>query len=166
MVKHLPAMRETRVWSLGWEDPLEKGMATHSKTLAWKIPWTEEPSRLQSMGLKRVGHDWVTSLSYYKNAVAKDFFFFPEHIFFSLTFSGHWTLLSMGTFFVWFGWGWLHPLTTRWACDPPWPGCPVQIIGSDRVMWSKPKNQRLPWNVFPQNCQEKGTLSPLWDCEL
>ena len=46
MVKHLPAMRETRVRSLGWEDPLEKGMATHSNTLAWKIPWTEEPGRL------------------------------------------------------------------------------------------------------------------------
>ena len=50
MLKHLPAMRETQVRSLGWEDPLEKEMATHSSTLAWKIPWTEEPDRLQSMG--------------------------------------------------------------------------------------------------------------------
>ena len=50
MVKCLPAMWETRVRSLGWEDPLEKEMATHSGTLAWKIPWTEEPGRLQSMG--------------------------------------------------------------------------------------------------------------------
>ena len=58
----LPAMRETRVWSLGWEDPLEKEMATHSSTLAWKIPWTEEPGRLKSMGSQRVGHDWATSL--------------------------------------------------------------------------------------------------------
>ena len=49
-VKRLPAMRETRVQSLGWEDPLEKEMATHSSTLAWKIPQTEEPGRLQSMG--------------------------------------------------------------------------------------------------------------------
>ena len=57
MVKHLPAMRETRVQSLGWEDPLEKEVATHSSTLAWKISWTEEPGRLQSMGLQRVGHD-------------------------------------------------------------------------------------------------------------
>ena len=57
MVKHLPAMRETGVRSLGWEDPLEKEMATHSSTLAWKIPWTEEPGRLQSMGSQRVGHD-------------------------------------------------------------------------------------------------------------
>ena len=52
LVKYLPTMRETRVQSLGWEDPLEKEMATHSSILAWKIPWTEEPGRLQSMGLQ------------------------------------------------------------------------------------------------------------------
>ena len=56
-VKRLPAMRESQVRPLGWEDPLEKEMATHFSTLAWKIPWTEEPGRLQSMGLQRVGHD-------------------------------------------------------------------------------------------------------------
>ena len=57
MVKLLLAMRETWVQSLSREDPLEKEMATHSSTLAWKIPWTEEPGRLQSMGLQRIGHD-------------------------------------------------------------------------------------------------------------
>ena len=57
MVKRLPAMQETRVQSLGWEDPLEKEMAAHSSILAWKIPWTEEPGRLSSMGSQRVGHD-------------------------------------------------------------------------------------------------------------
>ena len=56
-LRHLPAMRETWVRSLGQEDPLEKEMATHSSTLAWKIPWTEEPGMLQSVGLQRVGHD-------------------------------------------------------------------------------------------------------------
>ena len=56
-VKRLSALRETQVGSLGREDPLEKEVATHSSTLAWKIPWTEEPSRLQPMGSKRVGHD-------------------------------------------------------------------------------------------------------------
>ena len=71
MVKHLSAVQETRVWSLGWEDPLEKEMATHSSTLAWKIPWTEEPGRLQSMGSWRVGHNWVTSLSLGGGAPAK-----------------------------------------------------------------------------------------------
>ena len=57
MVKCLRAMQETRVRSLGWEDPLEKEMVTHSSTLAWKIPWTEEPGRLQSMGSQRVRHN-------------------------------------------------------------------------------------------------------------
>ena len=57
MVKRLPAMLEIWFQSLGQEDPLEKEMATHSSTLAWKIPWREERGRLQSMGLQRVGHD-------------------------------------------------------------------------------------------------------------
>ena len=57
MVKNLPAMQKTWVQFLGWEDPLEKGMATHSSTLAWEIPWTEEPGGLQSMGPQRVRHD-------------------------------------------------------------------------------------------------------------
>ena len=56
-LKRLPGMRESRVRSLGREDPLEKEMATHSSTLAWRIPWREEPGRLQSMGSQRVGHD-------------------------------------------------------------------------------------------------------------
>ena len=56
-VKGLPAVQETQVLSLGLEDPLEKEMATHSSTLAWKIPWTKEPGGLQSMGSQRVGHD-------------------------------------------------------------------------------------------------------------
>ena len=57
MVKRLSAMRETQVQALGQEDPLEKEMATHSRTLAWKILWMEEPGKLQSMGLQKVGHD-------------------------------------------------------------------------------------------------------------
>jgi len=56
-VKNLSAMQETQVRSLGWKDPLEKGIATHSSTLAWRIPWTEDPGRLQSMRLQRVGHN-------------------------------------------------------------------------------------------------------------
>ena len=61
-VKASPPMQETRVRSLGREDPLEKEMVTHSSILAWRIPWTEEPGRLQSTGSKRVEHNWVTSL--------------------------------------------------------------------------------------------------------
>ena len=57
LVKNLPAMQETRIRSLVWEDTLEQEMATHSSFLAWRIPWTEEPGRLQSMGSQRVGHE-------------------------------------------------------------------------------------------------------------
>ena len=62
-LKRLPTMPETQFQSLGQEDLLEKEMATHSSILAWKLPWTEEPGRLQSMGSQRVRHDWATSLS-------------------------------------------------------------------------------------------------------
>ena len=72
MVKCLPAMQETLVQSLGWEDPLEKEMATHSSTLAWKIPWMEKPGGLQSMALQRVRHDWATSLSFFSFDGGKD----------------------------------------------------------------------------------------------
>ena len=61
MVKNLPAMQETWVWSMGQEDPLEGEMTTYSSILAWRIPWTEEPGRLQSMRSQRVRHDWVTN---------------------------------------------------------------------------------------------------------
>ena len=65
MVKHLPTMQDTWVQSLGQEALLEKELATHSSTLFWKIPWTEEPGMLQSMGSPRVRHDWSTSLSFF-----------------------------------------------------------------------------------------------------
>ena len=64
MVKHLFTMRQTKVRSLGWEDPLKKKMATHSRTIAWKIPWTEAPGRLQSRGSQRVRRNGATSLSH------------------------------------------------------------------------------------------------------
>ena len=57
VVKNLPAMQDTQVQSMGWEDSMEKGMATHSSILAWRIPCTEEPSGLESMGSQRIGHD-------------------------------------------------------------------------------------------------------------
>ena len=78
-VKHLPAMWETRVWSLCWEDPLKKETATHSSILAWRIPWTEQPGRLQSMGLQRVGHDWATSLNFSPNyylVIVPEFYYY------------------------------------------------------------------------------------------
>ena len=72
-LKGLPAMGETWVRSLGWEDPLEKEMATHSSILAWRIPWTEEPAGLQSMGSRRVGQDLATKQQYpYHGPVVKN----------------------------------------------------------------------------------------------
>ena len=62
-VKNVSAMWKPRVLSLGWEDPLKKGMATHSNILAWRIPWTEEPGGLQSMGLQSIGHDRETNIN-------------------------------------------------------------------------------------------------------
>ena len=70
-LKHLPAMQETLVQSLGQEDPLEKEMATHSSILAWRIPWREEAGRLQSMGSQRVGHNWATSLHFTSRAAPR-----------------------------------------------------------------------------------------------
>ena len=67
MVKNLPAMWESQVWSLGWEDLLEKVIATHSNILAWRIPWTAEPGKLQSMGWQRVRHHWATNTHTHKH---------------------------------------------------------------------------------------------------
>ena len=61
MVKNLPAMWETQVWSLGWQDPLEKGIASHSSILSWRIPWTEKPGKLEYTGSQRLRHDWATN---------------------------------------------------------------------------------------------------------
>ena len=72
MVKRLPTMWKTRVQSLGWEDLLEKETATHSSILAWKIPWMEDPGRLQFIGSQRVGYDRATSLSFFLSALEND----------------------------------------------------------------------------------------------
>ena len=69
-------MQETRVWSLGREDPLEKEMAVHSSSIDWKIPWTEEAGRLQSMESQRVGHDWATSLNLVLSQIGADIFYY------------------------------------------------------------------------------------------
>ena len=69
-IKNPPTMQETWVPPLGWEDLLEKAMAIHSSTIAWKIPWTEEPGRLQSMGSQIVGDNWATSLSFFLSSLA------------------------------------------------------------------------------------------------
>ena len=123
MIKCPPAMQETWVWSLSWEDPLEKEMATHSSILAWRIPWTEDPDRLQSMGSQRVRHNWATSLSFLHwggtilhshdqsmrvpvHSITKDYVVKP------LTFcqSDKWEIVSHFSFnlyFSYYEWGWI-----------------------------------------------------------
>ena len=95
-VKRLPTMQETQVQSLGREDLLEKEMATHSSTLAWKIPWMEEPGGPQSKGLQRVGHDWVTSLHFTWNVPLVSLIFLKRSLVFSIllfsSISLHWSL--------------------------------------------------------------------------
>ena len=71
-IKNLPAMQETQVWSLGQEDPLEKGIGTHSSILPWRIPWAEIPGGLQSMGSQRVKHNWVTNTFTFKPQKKKE----------------------------------------------------------------------------------------------
>ena len=97
-VKRLSAMQETQVRSLGREDPREKEMATHSSTLAWKIPWTEEPGRLQSMGSQRVGHNWATSLSLFKDEEKATI------LYWSIPCSGGCILSQDFAFLFWWGW--------------------------------------------------------------
>ena len=69
IVKNLPSVQETLVWSLGWEDTLEKGMATHSSILAWRISWTKEPRGLQTTELQRVEHDWANEQKQQNNKI-------------------------------------------------------------------------------------------------
>ena len=110
-IKNLPEMQETQVRSLGREGPLEKWMATNSSVLAWKIPWTEEPSRLKSMGSPRVGHDWVTDTfkinfsgqahrSYPRTVPEKNFQMQRDPFIFSALIWGSWDGLSVKR------WGW------------------------------------------------------------
>ena len=80
MVKNLPAMRESWVQSLGWEDPLEKGMVTYFSILAWRIPWTKEPGGLQSIGSQIVGHDWVTPFHFQPEARYNKGFKIPHQL--------------------------------------------------------------------------------------
>ena len=111
-LKHLPGMQESWVRSLGWADPLEKEMATHSSTLTWRIPWKEEPGRLQSMGSQRVGHDWATSHTHTQPQPNHNPFFFlispfeHVHAFDAVC----WSL---------FGFNFAKPLSVYWVLPVP-----------------------------------------------
>ena len=88
MIKNLPAMQETWVWSLGGEGPLEESMASHTSILAWRIPWTEEPGGLQSIGSQRVGHIWATNTFICTSPFRTDHWTWPRK-------DQHWVLQSI-----------------------------------------------------------------------
>ena len=128
MVKNLLAMRETKVWLLGREDPLEKGMATHPRILAWRIPWTEEPSELQSVGSQRVWHDWAfftnTKTKPHQSSVPCSFHF------------STWCAINLPNIFN-------TPSTVRTSVKTPFPH-------PHSIRWSIPAQTHLPllWYFF------------------
>ena len=142
MVTSLPEVWETQVRSLGQEDPLKKEMATHSSTLAWRIPWMEEPGRLQSMRLQRVGHDWATSLSLSVIQVQYPVFL---HIL-SSTGAQHrdgWNLMAARwwVFFSFLSFLRVHQLTLdgynhRWLWHPWWLWHPCLLIWQEILHFS------------------------------
>ena len=123
-------MLEIQVWSLGWEDLLEKEMATHSSTLAWKIPWMEKPGRLQSVRSQRVGHDWATSLQ------------LQGILIFILSFPGHSVVKNLPAnakdLQVW-SLGWEDPLEKEMATN------------SSILVWE------IPWTEEPGGLPSKGS---------
>ena len=135
MVKNPPAMQETWVQSLGWDYPLEKGMATHSSILAWRISWTDEPGRLQSMGSQRVRQDWATST-------------FTWHLLSSIQFSHSVVSNSL----------WLGQQDTRVPCPSPTTGpcsnpCPLS-------WWCHPtiSSSVVPLSSCPQSFPASGSF--------
>ena len=118
-VKHLPTMQETGVWSLRCEDPLEKEIATHSSTLAWKIPWTEKRGRLQSTGSQRDRHYWATSLS-------------PSIL--QNTKNMWWNLLSaFGSLPVW---NWVYVPKGMFMGQGPYTNAPQHLCATGKGRWT------------------------------
>ena len=139
VVKNPPAMQETLVWSMGLEDCLEEEMATHSSILAWEIPWTEEPGGLQSLGLQRVRHDWVTK---HKLVPAKmdwkrwDFFLFKKNLFKGIRFLLKWWELKESKFQRN-----VNSTTVSWYSTKVFSLGHLSILG----VWKEPKNPSSVW---------------------
>ena len=130
LVNHLPAMQETRVQFLGQEDPLEKEMSTHSSILAWRIPWTEEPSGLQSTGSQRVGGDWET-----------------EHTCNLTTCANSWTSLVAQT---------VKRLSTRWETRV-WSLGREDPLEKEMSTHSSTIAWKIPWTEEPGRLQSMGS---------
>ena len=159
-------MQETWVWSLGWEDPLEKEMATHSNVLAWRSPWAEELGGLQSMGPQRVGHDWVTntfSVQTWNQRVkfqVEDF----RVLMFWRPAGPTWVRCRRGPFsFADSGWGWVcGSLTFAWGnstCSsypllPSVTRCSWNLVRSVR-QWAPPQAASLVYAAHSEDFQSR-----------
>ena len=137
-------MQETRVWSLGWEDSLEKKMEAHSSILAWKIPWTAEPGRLPSMGSQRVGHDWATSLSLFRQHIKKRRHYFANKSPSSQSFS-----FSSGHVWMW-----------ELDCEESW--APKNWCFE---LWCWRRFLRVPWTARRSNQSTLKEISPEYSLE-
>ena len=156
-------MQETRVRSLGWEDPLEKEMSTHSSILAWKIPWTEELGRLQSMGSQTVRHDWTTSLfTGTKIPQATQYKQLPCH------------QKRKNPYSIYCGWPFLQDLSKHPTTNAKWPRSDATSFPS----FIKPYNnsnlfrKSHSWSVPTSSCRQKSetpatdffkSLNPKWN---
>ena len=126
-------MQETRVQSLGWEDPLEKGMATHSSILTWRIPWTEEPGKSQSMGSQRVGHDWGT-FTFINTLLASLLSVFVEILFCKAEGAGLLSLITGVVASIWcFDW-WDSASVSGWRPEPG--SRPLQAVATRAHIYS------------------------------
>ena len=186
MIKRLPAMWETRVWSLGWEDPLEKEIATHSSILAWRIPWTEKPGGLQSMGSQRVVHDWATSFSFpfmgpdamilvfwtlsFKPGFSLLSLTFVKMLFRSFSFSGTRVLSSVYlTLLIFPGQSWFHLVshpTWYFACCTLYMGLPWWLSDKESICNAGDFLQcsRHGFNPWAGNISAEGNGKPLQYC--
>ena len=135
-------MRETWVWSLGWEDPLEEEMVTYSSILAWRIPWTEEPGGLPSIGLQRVGHDWVTERTHTQWHWAWE----RNHLKFQVS----------------------HPLSMVTCCSPPWSHFSItwMVIRKDVNVWPCPQRLRFQGLCRATLISFQSTWVILRDCQI
>ena len=142
-------MQETQVQSLGWEDPLEKEMAPHSSKLAWKIPWTEEPGRLQPMGLQRVGHDWATSLSFTFNLLRKKGTYIKEcaHYVHMISFFPHWRKMKQNIHRIFWKYIEAAPMS-MWGCEND------SILGKSNHLSSLQENKQ----AFTKHIRERGKI--------
>ena len=138
IVKNLPAMQEIRVQLLGQEDPLEKGMVTRASILAWRVPWTEEPGGLLSMGSQRVRHDWATN--------THTSFYFKFTFLTQLVVMAHCLSLNLYFFLIWAIYCFYHLSQNYWPGGPPGCGCKSECWDGGNLVVRKEIRIIITWS--------------------